>query len=145
MRNRLTHIAHEVNFSNIVKKDLSHMRIDTIHGICTQIIAEHIQDTPLGNGYETLDQFPQQLLIFEHFEELCDVSARKVFQEQWGTRWQVVKKLQFCFDRIVDELILDDLKQAYPFLGKAYSQQLCTYAHIIEQRGEKLPEGLFIY
>ncbi|GAC1689737.1 MAG: ATP-dependent DNA helicase [Ktedonobacteraceae bacterium] len=127
MRDRLTRIAHEVNFTNVVKKDLSHMRIDTIHGICTQIIAEHVQDTPLGNGYETLDQFPQQLLIFEHLEELCDVQSRRVFQERWGTRWKIAKGLQFCFDRIVDELILDDLKQARPFSGKDYSAQTSAF------------------
>ena len=28
---------------------------------------------------------------------------------------------------------------------EAYERQLCTYAHIIEQRGEELPERLFIY
>ncbi|GAC1645970.1 MAG: ATP-dependent DNA helicase [Ktedonobacteraceae bacterium] len=123
MRDRLTRIANEVNFSSVVKKDLSQMRIDTIHGICTKIIAEHVQDTPLGNGYETLDQFPQQLLIFEHLEELCDTPSWRVFQERWGTRWKIAKGLQFCFDRIVDELILDDLTQAYPFSSKDYSQQ----------------------
>ncbi len=61
MRDRLLHIAREVNSTGVVKKDLSHMRIDTIHGICKKIIAEHIQDTPLGNSYEISDQFPQQL------------------------------------------------------------------------------------
>ena len=28
---------------------------------------------------------------------------------------------------------------------EAYERQLCTYAHIIEQRGEEVPERLFIY
>ncbi len=123
IQSRLTQIARAVHFN----QDLSHMRIDTIHGICTQIIAEHVQDTPLGNGYETLDQFPQQLLIFEHLEEFCDAQVRRIFQERWGTRWKVAKGLQFCFDRIVDELILDDLKQSYPFLSEEYSQQTSTF------------------
>ena len=127
MRDRLTRIAREVKFTDVVKKDLSHMRIDTIHGICTQIIAEHVQDTPLGNDYETLDQFPQQLLIFEHLDELCDATALTVFQERWGTRWKIAKGLQFCFDRIVDELILDDLMQARPFSDKSYSQQTSQF------------------
>lgn len=131
MRDRLTRIAREVNFSDVVKKDLSHMRIDTIHGICTRIIAEHIQDTPLGNGYETLDQFPQQLLIYEHLEELCDSTSQRVFQERWGTRWKIAKGLQFCFDRIVDELILDDLIKARPFSGKSYSQQTSEFLRSI--------------
>lgn len=127
IQDRLTQIAREVDFV----KDLSHMRIDTIHGICTHIIAEHVQDTPLGNGYETLDQFPQQLLIFEHLEELCDAPSRRVFQERWGTRWKIAKGLQFCFDRIVDELILDDLKQARPFASKDYSQQTSEFLQSI--------------
>ena len=125
MRDRLTRIAREVNFV----KDLSHMRIDTIHGICTQIIAEHVQDTPLGNGYETLDQFPQQLLIFEQLERLCDTATLSTFQERWGTRWKIAKGLQFCFDRIVDELIIDDLKQAYPFSNGHYSSQAQTFLY----------------
>ncbi len=124
---RLTQIACEVNFN----QDLSHMRIDTIHGICTRIIAEHVQDTPLGNGYETLDQFPQQLLIFEQLEELCDATALSVFRERWGTRWKIAKGLQFCFDRIVDELIIDDLKHAHPFVSKEYSQQTSEFLQSI--------------
>ena len=139
MRDRLTRIAREVNFTDVVKKDLSHMRIDTIHGICTRIIAEHIQDTPLGNGYETLDQFPQQLLIYEHLEELCDSTSQRVFQERWGTRWKIAKGLQYCFDRIVDELILDDLMQAHPFSGKNYSQQTSEFLRSITSHLHCLP------
>ncbi len=127
MRDRLIRIAHEVKFA----KDLSHMRIDTIHGICKQIIAEHVQDTSLGNSYETLDQFPQQLLIFEHLEEFCEAATLTIFQERWGTRWKIAKGLQFCFDRIVDELIIDDLKQAYPFSNGQYSSQARTFLYAL--------------
>lgn len=119
IRDRLTHIAHDVRFL----QDLSQMRIDTIHGICTSIIAEHVQDTPLGNSYDTLDQFPQQLLIYEHLEEFCNATTLAVFQERWGTRWKIAKGLQFCFDRITDELITDNLRNAYPFTNGQYSEE----------------------
>ncbi len=119
IRDRLTQTAHDVR----LRQDLSQMRIDTIHGICTSIIAEYVQDTPLGNSYDTLDQFPQQLLIYEHLEEFCNVATLAVFQERWGSRWKIVKGLQFCFDRIIDELITDDLRNAYPFTNGQYSEE----------------------
>lgn len=112
MQDRIMKIAKGVEY----REDLSQLRIGTIHSICNQFITEHLHHTPLGNNYETLDQFTQRLLIFEHIDEICLYNTRAFFQERWGTKWKIAKKLQFFFDKIVEELIFDKLKAAFPRL-----------------------------
>ena len=68
MRDRLSVISKKVGYS----KDISLMRIGTIHSICERIITENLhriptleyQMPPLGNEYKTLDELSQRLFIF---------------------------------------------------------------------------------
>ncbi len=121
IQDRLRHVAKEVGYD----EDLSQMRVGTIHSICSKLIAErlHDPDTPLGNSYETLEQFPQQLLIFEHLDEICSHNAFVHFTERWGTQWKIAKQLQFCFDKIAEELIFDKLKQHISSSGKQHRSE----------------------
>src|SRR5712692_4253298 len=122
MQDRITRIANEVNY----KGDLSQLKIGTIHSICKQFITDHLHHTPLGNNYETLDQFTQQLLIFEHIDEICTDNMRAFFQERWGPKWMIAKKLQSLFNKIVEELIFDKLKAAFPQV-RPYSSERNTF------------------
>lgn len=131
MQDRITHIAKDVEYEG----DLSQLRIGTIHSICNQFITEYLHYTPLGNNYETLDQFPQQLLIFEHFDEICAYNKQVItcFLERWETRWQTAKKLQSFFDKIAEELIFDNMKASFsqkrPTLSNASDTFLYYLAH----------------
>jgi DNA helicase II / ATP-dependent DNA helicase PcrA len=55
LRDRIAATAQKVEYA----EDLSELRVGTIHGICNRIIAEHRHRTPLGSGYETLDDLGQ--------------------------------------------------------------------------------------
>ena len=139
MQDLITSIAKNVGYAD----DLSQLRIGTIHGICNQFIREHLHHTPLGNNYEMLDEFSQRLFIFEHLEQICAHGMKRVFQERWGTPWQITKKLQFLFDKIADELIFDSLKEKYPRLTRYPSEKdtfVCCLTHAYQQYQKLLAE-----
>jgi len=50
--------------------DLSGLRTGTIHGICNEFLDRFRHLTPLGNGYEVLDDLTQLLFLFQHFDEV---------------------------------------------------------------------------
>ncbi len=110
MRDRISQIAREVQY----KEDLSQLHIGTIHEVCNQFIADNIHHSPIGNNYETLDQFTQQLFIFEHIDDICKGPSRSYFEKQFKSLWNAAQKLQVFFDKIVDELIFDKLREALP-------------------------------
>ncbi len=105
LQDRLTSIAKNVHYSG----DLSRLKIGTIHSICQQLVNEHLHHTTLVGEYEMLDQFTQQLLIFDHLAEICQKTL-PFFQDRWGTRWEVAKHLAFYFDTITEELIFEKLQ-----------------------------------
>lgn len=116
LHDRITLLADKVRY----KGDVSQMRIGTIHSICQRILSEHLHRTPFGNDYELLDNFTQRLLIFKNLEKLCTPQALHLFLRSWDTPWDVAKKLQFYFNTITEELILEKLKAAFP------TEQSCT-------------------
>jgi DNA helicase-2/ATP-dependent DNA helicase PcrA len=109
LQDRLARIAKEVDYTD----DLSSMRIGTIHSICQQLINQYLHRSPLGNDYETLARFTQQLFIFEHLRRLCPKDAADVFQKRLGMGWSRAEKLAKAFNTIAEELIFDDLKDQY--------------------------------
>lgn len=110
LHDRMVSLADQVRYQG----DVSQMRIGTIHGICRQLLNEHLHHTPFGNDYELLDDFTQRLLIFRNLERLCTPQALRLFQQSWDTPWHIAKKLQFYFNTITEELILKKLKIALP-------------------------------
>ncbi|GLV57209.1 DNA helicase II [Dictyobacter sp. S3.2.2.5] len=110
MQDRLYEIARKIGYT----EDLSQIKIGTIHSICKQFLIRHLNHTPLGNNFETLDQFSQQMLIYRHLDELCSPGMLRFLGEQWGSSWQIAKKLQFLCDKIAEELIVDKLLQEFP-------------------------------
>ncbi len=63
MQDRLIEFAEEIGY----KKDLSQLRIGTIHSICKQLLIENVHYANIENDFTTLDQFAQQLLIFRAY------------------------------------------------------------------------------
>jgi DNA helicase-2/ATP-dependent DNA helicase PcrA len=128
LQDRLASIANHVGY----KGDLSQIKVGTIHSICQQLINENLHHTPLGNNYETLDHFTQQLLIFEHLDKICPDNTHAFFRERWSTPWHIAKKLKFYFDTIAEELIFDKLKAAFPNLRRYPAEKdtfLCYLTH----------------
>ncbi|HCI79126.1 MAG TPA: hypothetical protein DHW02_05510 [Ktedonobacter sp.] len=117
LQDRLVSIAESVNY----KGDLTQMRVGTIHSICQRLISEYPHRVELGNNYETLDEFTQQLFIFEHMPEICKYSEN-FFQQHWtGSVWEIAKHLRYFFDKIVDELMYDRLVEATRRIGSTKS------------------------
>ncbi|HXR65396.1 MAG TPA: ATP-dependent helicase, partial [Ktedonobacteraceae bacterium] len=106
LQDRLTRIAGEINYPG----DISQLRVGTIHGICQRLVNEYLHHTSLGSGYEMLDNFTQQLLIFDHLAEICPKNTLPFFQDRWGTPWEIAKRLKFYFDTIAEELVFEKLK-----------------------------------
>lgn len=119
MQDRISRVAKEINYTD----DLSQLRIGTIHEICNQFIADNIHHSPLGKDYEILEQFTQQLFIFEHFDTICPATSKTYFSKRWGSQWNVSKKLQELFDRIVEELIYDKLRADFSRIKLCNSEQ----------------------
>ena len=108
LQDRLAAIAESVHY----KGDLTQMRVGTIHSICQRLISEYPHHIQLGNNYQTLDEFSQQLFIFEHMQEICKHSE-DFFQQLWDcSTWEIAKNLRYSFDKIVDELIYNDIVEA---------------------------------
>jgi DNA helicase-2/ATP-dependent DNA helicase PcrA len=102
MQDRIIDIAKRANY----KKDISQMRIGTIHSICNRFIMEHLHRIPfLGNNYETLDYLSQRLFIFSHLSEICKPDPRFLMNRLGTTQWDTAKRLQNFFEKITEELI----------------------------------------
>ncbi|HYT37660.1 MAG TPA: UvrD-helicase domain-containing protein, partial [Ktedonobacteraceae bacterium] len=99
MLTRMTALARRIDY----RKDLSFMRIGTIHSLCNRLIMEYRHYTPLENGYETLDKFSQWFFLFDHLNEICSNDAINLFKNKWGSAWYVAKELQRYFDKIMEE------------------------------------------
>lgn len=86
--------------------DLSALRTGTIHGICNEFVDRFRHLTPLGNGYEVLDELTQSLFLFEHFDDIigpADAGGR--FLGRWATKWTAIEGIQRYLDKITEELV----------------------------------------
>src|SRR6266540_2109778 len=86
---------------------------------------EHRHRTPLGNGYETLDDLTQLLFIFDHFDEMLDPETEPPHLGRWQTKWGTIEGLRDYLNKITEELVDPDrlLAAPDPFLqrlGRVY-------------------------
>lgn len=140
LRDRLRASAIEAGYTG----DLSSLRTGTIHGVCNEFVDRYRHLTPLGNGYEVLDELTQALFLFEHFDEIvgpADDGGR--YLGRWATKWTAIDGIQRYLDKITEELVdVDQLVgSGDPFLEaigqahRAYEQALVEenrvdFAHI---------------
>ena len=138
MQDRLSKIAVEVAY----RKDISLIRVGTIHSICERIITENLhrlptsdgKRSPLGNNFQILDELSQRLFIFENLQMICG-NRMPFFMKLWATHWNIVNQLKKYFDKITEELI-DIRKLAFqqdyflPNLANAYK----AYQSLLRQK-----------
>lgn len=99
LRDRIASAARETGYTG----DLSDLRTGTIHGICNHILMEHRHRTPLGSGFETLDDLTQLLFMFEHFASI--VPGNSPYLGRWSTKWRAIEGLRDHFNKITEELV----------------------------------------
>lgn len=121
MRDRLAAAARSVGYG----RDLSELKVSTIHSFCNRILTQYRHRTELGPSFDTLDELTQLLFIFEHFEEIIGPPQNDLFLLRWKTRWTAIEGARGYFDKITEELVdvAQLLGSADPFLvavGKAY-------------------------
>ena len=89
--------------------DLSELHVSTIHGLCNRILLEFRHHTPLGTGYETLDELTELLFLFDHFGDIVG-SGDPPFLGRWTTQiGRAIESLRSYFDKITEELVDPDL------------------------------------
>jgi DNA helicase-2/ATP-dependent DNA helicase PcrA len=121
MRDRLAAAARLIGYA----KDLSELTVSTIHGLCNRVLTQHRHRTPLGHGFETLDDLTQLLFIFEHFDEIIGPTENDLFLNRWKTRWTAIEGARGYFDKITEELVdakalLKSRDTFIAAIGKAY-------------------------
>lgn len=122
LRDRVAAGAAKVGYGG----EISALRVGTIHGICNRILVDHRHRTPLGSGFETLDELTQLLFIFEHFDQIVGPGADGTYLGRWRTKWTAIQGLVPYFDKITEELVDADrlLASDSPFLqalGRSYA------------------------
>ena len=120
LRDRLRSAAIEADYTG----DLSSLRTGTIHGVCNEFVDRYRHLTPLGNGYEVLDELTQSLFLFEHFEEIIGApDDNGKYLTRWATKWTAIEGIQPYLDKITEELIqLTSLDNS----GKPFLEALAT-------------------
>lgn len=98
---RLSAAARNVGYS----RDLSDLRVSTIHGLCNRLLVAHRHRTPLGSNYETLDELTQLLFVFEHREKIIGAEVGGRYLGRWSTRWTAIKGICGYFNKITEELV----------------------------------------
>jgi DNA helicase II / ATP-dependent DNA helicase PcrA len=99
LRDRIAEAARKIGY----QADLSELRVGTIHGLCNRILLEFRHHTPLGAGYETLDELTELLFLFDHFDEI--VAGDSPFLGRWSTKWRAIEGMRDYFDKITEELV----------------------------------------
>jgi DNA helicase II / ATP-dependent DNA helicase PcrA len=114
LRDRVASGATTVGYEG----DLSELRVGTIHGVCNRLLTEFRHRTPLGAGYETLDDLTQLLFLFDHFSELFGPETEPPFLGRWKTKWTAIEGIRDYLNKIAEELVDAEelLKSDDPFL-----------------------------
>lgn len=99
LRDRIADAARKVRYTG----DLSELHVSTIHGLCNRILLEFRHHTPLGAGYETLDELTELLFLFDHFADI--VESDSPYLGKWSTKWRAIEGMRDYFDKITEELV----------------------------------------
>jgi DNA helicase-2/ATP-dependent DNA helicase PcrA len=121
LRDRIAEAARKVKYEG----DLSELHVSTIHGLCNRILLEFRHHTPLGAGYETLDELTELLFLFDHFGDI--VMDESPYLGRWSTKWRAIEGMRDYFDKITEELVDPGGLRASPdpfvsALGGAYER-----------------------
>ena len=146
LRDRIVTAARQLGYA----ADLSALNVGTIHGLCNRFLIQHRHHTPLGSGFETLDELTQLLFIFDHYTEIVGDNAPTPYFGRWQTRWGAIEGLRDYFNKITEELVCSAALTASsdPFLNaladaySRYEQLLHTNNRIDFAHQQKLFHGL---
>jgi DNA helicase-2/ATP-dependent DNA helicase PcrA len=121
LRDRIAEAARRVMYQG----DLSELYVSTIHGLCNRILLEFRHHTPLGAGYDTLDELTELLFLFDHFADIA--AGDSPYLGRWSTKWRAIEGMRDYFDKVTEELVEPATLRASPdafvsALGAAYER-----------------------
>lgn len=121
LRDRIAEAARRVRYQG----DLSELHVSTIHGLCNRILLEFRHHTPLGAGYDTLDELTELLFLFDHFGDIA--AGDSPYLGRWSTKWRAIEGMRDYFDKVTEELVDPAALRASPdafvsALGAAYER-----------------------
>ncbi len=90
-------------------KELSRVRISTLHGLCRRVLASHAAEAGLGAGYRLLDEQEQQLLMQQQFHFVLGPDWDVLTRRGWREGAHGAAEAARHFDRICDELVDPDV------------------------------------
>lgn len=121
-----------------VQKNISELRVGTLHSLFLDFLEEYADRTDLKRGYRILDEFEQNYLFYEnarHFNEIENVTALlgKNWKSAYG--WNAAKKLAGLVNKVAEEnLDVGKLERC----GK--SEKLTVLAKVVSLYREILAE-----
>jgi len=125
LKERITINAAKLGY----KKDLTDLRISTIHSFCNDYIKEFRHKTRLGNNFDVLDELTQYFFIFEHFDKIIGKKQKDndKYLRKWKNKWTTIQKVVEFFNKITEELInpenlISSGKKFLIHLGNAYKK-----------------------
>jgi DNA helicase-2/ATP-dependent DNA helicase PcrA len=127
LRDRISLMAQEVGYT----ASLHDLRIGTMHGICTDIINVHLNQTPLHKNYVVLDDMTQQLFLFENFFPIFHKKDQYLGKWEQKAKWNIIREALLYFDKITEETVrVNELKGS----GNELLVELAKYYERYEQR-----------
>ena len=137
LRDRIAEAARKVAY----RGDLSELHVSTIHGLCNRILLEFRHHTPLGAGYETLNELTELLFLFDNFDEI--IEGDSPYMGRWSTKWRAIEGMRDYFDKITEELVDSAARRASPdpfvsalgaaherYQAKLFARNRVDFAHL---------------
>ncbi len=125
LKERITIYANKMGY----KKDLTDLRISTIHSFCNNYLKEFKHKTRLGNNFDVLDELTQYFFIFEHFDMIIGTKLKDSdrYLGKWKNKWTTIQKIVDFFNKITEELInpedlISNDEKFLNHLGNAYKR-----------------------
>ena len=90
-------------------KELSRVRISTIHGLCHRVLAPHAGLVGMRPGYSVLDEVEQVRLLSREFDGVLGPDRDILTRRGWREGAHGATEAARYFDRICDELVAPDV------------------------------------
>lgn len=110
-------------------KDLTDLKISTIHSLCNDYIKKYRHKTNLGNNFDVLDELTQLFFINEHFDQIIGnkKGPNNKYFGKWKSKWTTISRIIEFLNKISEELIDPNelIKSEDEFLielGKIYNR-----------------------
>ena len=96
-----------------VQKNISEIRVGTLHSLFLDFLEEYREYTDLRRGYRVLDDFEQQYLVYRSASKFNQVEGlAEILESESAYGWKSAKKICYLVNKVAEEnLDLEKLAQ----------------------------------